>query len=505
MPFKVNVTLSKEALGGSPEQKWEIKASGFACSLLQLLQENEIPIRSNCMGKGQCRQCRVKVISGIAARSIKDELIFSKEELLQGWRLACELRPKVNLSIELPFIYNLKENFEFYRAPVSDWKILVDIGTTGIEVAALDKEGLWSKVTGLNRQIPMGADVITRLDWAIKNGIEKLNQKILDQIFQWTDKINLFQKNNLFLFNKQFFFVGNSAMISFLMNLKIDSLAVYPYQPEQSGNFIHKIEKNYEFFALPLLHGFIGSDLYAEAFWIFQNKGLKTSWMILDVGTNSEILYWDCEKLWLSSAPAGPAFEGATISIGMRAETGAISELIWNNGFWTYKVIGGDLAKGVCGSGLVSWIEQAVSHELINCDGEILSPNAVKITDQLSFLQEDVRAFQLAKSAIQTGMELLISKSLCHPETLFLSGAFGSHLSIDRCQKIGLLPLLPNGSIQPMGNLALQGLTNWVQASKQDKESFHQWIMNSLAPVELAMENDFQDKFIKNMVLREQE
>jgi uncharacterized 2Fe-2S/4Fe-4S cluster protein (DUF4445 family) len=219
----------------------------------------------------------------------------------------------------------------------------------------------------------------------------------------------------------------------------------------------------------------------------------------MDVGTNSEIIFYDGEKIFVASTPAGPAFEGSNISIGMRAEHGAIVHPTFAEGRWKFDVVGNDIPKGICGSALVQAVDEAVAAGISNSDGEILKPELLPFAVDMGLNQDDFREFQLAKSAIRTGLDLVQNESKNSAVRLFLAGAFGEHLPIPASRRLGLLPDLQT---IPLGNASLRGIVDWMKASPETRDEFTKWLYAAKHPIELALSDDFQARFIDNLTLR---
>ena len=497
MPFKVSAKTTDQTV------PFEITAN-TGLTLLEILQNAEIPIKSSCLGKGLCRQCRVKVESGFAPVTENDKKSFAKNLLDQGWRLSCGIRPRVSLEIFFPQSYSFQEKMTVERQPLGPYSFLCDFGTTGVEIAAVDSSGIFAKIHGLNKQVLHGADIMTRLEYSQRNGTEELESIGKTQVLKLVGKLEAEFK---MASEKKIILAGNSAVTSFLGGLDVTELAVSPYQPADFGA-LSFLWDEYHVETLPLMYSFVGGDLFAGLFYLWKslpklNDGTEKEsfvepWAFMDVGTNSEILLWDSEKLWISSTPAGPAFEGSSISIGMRAENGAIVNPRYLNGRWNFSVIGGDLPKGICGSALVQAVYESVGGGQVSADGEMIKPEDMFFTDKLSLSQDDVREFQLAKSAIETGLELLFDEAKIRPKVLYLGGAFGEHLPLKESQAIGLLPAIET---KALGNTCLKGIYEWSRATEAEKLNFQAWLKRVENPLELALSDRFQEVFVNNMNL----
>jgi uncharacterized 2Fe-2S/4Fe-4S cluster protein (DUF4445 family) len=185
----------------------------------------------------------------------------------------------------------------------------------------------------------------------------------------------------------------------------------------------------------------------------------------------------------------------------MRAENGAIIDPRFKEGQWKYSVVGGDAARGICGSALVQAISELVDSGAVHPDGEVKQESALFFSKSLGLSQDDIREFQLAKSAIQTGLELVVCQSTIPPETLYLAGAFGQNLPLEESFRLGLLP---RTRVQTLGNASLSGTILWGEADVSVQEAFQSWLKLVKSPFELALSDRFQEVFVKNMNLREE-
>jgi uncharacterized 2Fe-2S/4Fe-4S cluster protein (DUF4445 family) len=470
-------------------------------TLLEQLQAASVPIKSSCQGKGICRQCRVRVTRGVAPATASDKKAFSESALAEGWRLSCGIRPKLAMDVTFPQIYVFQTDVQWLRSPVSEFSWACDFGTTGVEISAVDRDGEFARAKGLNRQVVRGADIMTRLEFAQNNGTEPLAKIADDQIRKMLEllRAEISRKAPSATEVAEMTIAGNSAVTSFVANLPIEGLAVSPYQPSTLESVTTEIA-GIPTTTLPLLNSFVGGDLFAGIFHLWSTRDdFQEPWILMDVGTNSEIIFYDGEKVFIASTPAGPAFEGSNISIGMRAELGSIVQPKIVDGKWQYDVIGKDIAKGICGSALVQAIDEAVEAGISNADGEILKPEALPFTPDLSLNQDDFREFQLAKSAIRTGLDLVMGESKKPVSRLFLAGAFGEHLPIPASRRLGLLPDLETIAI---GNASLRGVSAWMMADAGERDEFLAWLTRAKRPIELALSDEFQSRFIDNLTLR---
>jgi uncharacterized 2Fe-2S/4Fe-4S cluster protein (DUF4445 family) len=233
------------------------------------------------------------------------------------------------------------------------------------------------------------------------------------------------------------------------------------------------------------LGGFVGSDILAgiAATGLHTRRGLTA---LVDLGTNGEIVVSCDGTLVCASTAAGPAFEGARITQGMRAATGAIAHV---GPDWECRVIGGGSARGICGSGLVDAIAVSLEHGVVAGSGR--AKGGLRLAADVVITQSDVRELQLAKGAIAAGLRILLRRFGAEPEdldALYLAGAFGNYLDVTNAIRIGLLPAIDADRIHPSGNTALRGARAILLNPAAEPTI-------GIEHVELAADGNFSDEF----------
>jgi len=472
--------------------------------LLSTLQNADIPVNAACGGAGSCTKCRVKIKEGFVGITTADRKAFSEIELNAGWRLSCQATPRTNISCLVPDVENLraKPRIVVHKSVVETEKLFFacDLGSTGVVVAISNQKGeALVEAHLLNKQVRYGADVMTRLKVAQDRGVELLHEKVIETLDLCLKELQLSQAA---LFetakkSKKLYCSGNSALVSFLHNWNISELAVFPFQPLHREAFeSHSDKLDLTLYSLPLLGGFVGADTFAGLYYLASLKP-EEPWMLVDIGTNTEIVINNGKgELYFSSAPAGPAFEGGNIVQGMRAESGAISHAQFKNNAWELETIGNDKARGICGSGLIDILFEGVKAGLIQQDGYLPTPK-LELNEEIYLIADDIREFQLAKSATRTACDLLIERAGVTPKTLYLAGTFAQHLNADSIRGIGLLPTEIH--MKAIGNSSLLGTQLYAAASEDEQKHFNNELSKGLKPIELALQNDFQEAFVKNL------
>jgi uncharacterized 2Fe-2S/4Fe-4S cluster protein (DUF4445 family) len=219
--------------------------------------------------------------------------------------------------------------------------------------------------------------------------------------------------------------------------------------------------------------------------------------LLMDLGTNGEIVLGNRDRLLCCSTAAGPAFEGGRISSGMRAATGAISEVRAKDGRLECRVLGGGPARGLCGSGLVDAAAAALELGLIHPNGRLVSgERQIPIADAVALTQQDVRELQLAKGATAAGVDILLARwgaSRDQVDRVYLAGAFGNYMNRSSAQRIGLVRFEPE-QVRPAGNTALLGAKLAL---------FHDGDFGGLRRrvehVALGADPEFHDRYIEGM------
>ena len=303
---------------------------------------------------------------------------------------------------------------------------------------------------------------MSRIEYSMKNMVKEMTEIITEQIEEITD----------FLFKEDADIVitGNTAMLNILAGEDVSSMGIYPYTPPSIFGKTITI-KNREVYILKCISAFAGADLLCGIIASGMNKDKKA--LFIDIGTNGEIaLKYNNEKICTSS-PAGPAFEGAGLTMGMPAKEGAVSKVFAQGINLRYKTVGNKKAQGICGSGIIDFIAELKRYNAIDSFGNIkkeghpfchliksednetriyLSDCEVYITDK------DIRNIQLAKSAISSAVNtLLYNKELKEINTVYIAGNFGNFINIKNACFLNLIPKELEDKVKLIGNAALKG------------------------------------------------
>jgi uncharacterized 2Fe-2S/4Fe-4S cluster protein (DUF4445 family) len=425
-----------------------------------------------CGGIGECSSCRIRLLTGRLPITEEQRVHFTDSELEDGWRLACTCSVDDDLVIELGRLETpvLADNTPFPFKPQDGFGIAVDLGTTTLAAQLVDLRtgNVIAVQTDLNPQAQFGADIMHRISFAISDKNEEiLTSVIRTAIGSLIDRL-LAETRGTVPGIRNIIIAGNTAMQHFFCGIEPHPLSGYPFQPEASSFELFSfpasilrwnISGNPAVRFLPSLGGFVGSDILAGilATNIHTSEAIQC---LIDLGTNGEIVIGNRDKLLCASTAAGPAFEGARISQGMRATTGAIHRVRRIDGSFICEVVGTGEPRGICGSGLVDAVALGLDMGVLNSTGRFSeNHNPWLIHHPVFITQQDIRELQLAKAAIATGIKILtetLGLTIDDITRVYLAGAFGNYITIEQGRRIGLFPFTHN-RIKPAGNTSLLG------------------------------------------------
>ncbi len=464
---------------------------------------------SPCGGQGTCRGCRVKVISGNMPVTDKQREVLLPRELDEGWRLACQCRVTDDISVIVPSSQPvvLADDTIERSVPEEGYGIAADVGTTTLAVQLVDLKS--GKVvglrTGLNPQSSLGADVMSRIEAAVRGSARDLTLNIQNSIASMV--ADLMREHTVGPVElKRILLVGNTVMHHLFCGLPVQPLSQVPFETPNSGlvelptsSLFPFLNDATQVMFLPCMGGFVGSDVLAgiSAVHLLSADGIN---LLVDLGTNGEVVLGHDGEGMCASTAAGPAFEGARISCGMRASDGAIWRVVEENGSLVCDVIGNVEPRGVCGSGLVDAVAAALRLGLIEPSGRIKDGKLLWLAGNIALTQADIRQLQLAKAAVSAGIAVLLDrwcKGTRHVESLFLAGAFGNYINIRSALQIGLFPCTAD-RIMPAGNSALRGARRLLGAGEH-RFSHIANIVSHVKHVPLASDPAFFDHYVEQI------
>ena len=394
-----------------------------------------------------------------------------------------------------------------------------DIGTTTIAGYLLDSEDgrMLAVESRMNPQAQYGADVIMRANYALEHGTDVLSRCIREAVNEMLGVLAGdagISREDIF----QVCIMGNTCMHHLFLGISPASLVHAPYTPAVSerlvlnaGDYGLDVQRKAELIMLPDIAGYVGADTCGCLLALRQDQKDEISLMI-DIGTNGEMVLGNRNRLVTCSTAAGPAFEGAKIECGMRGAAGAVDHVKYENGKWDYTTVGNQPAVGLCGSGLIDLVAGLLDAGMLDENGALSSGQEKQGVFMLVPLeqagnergvyltQKDIGEVQLAKAAIAAGIQMLMKRLGITEEeicSVYIAGAFGNYMDPVSAGKIGLLPAALVKKVKPVGNAAGEGakiaLVNEREMLEMDE------LVGKIDFVELAASGDFQDYFIDEL------
>ena len=440
-----------------------------------------------CGGKGTCEKCKV-AIGGkevLACQTLIDKNLVVLTEKEETEKI---------LTTGLTVSTVPEGKYPYVQA--------FDIGTTTVVAYLMDGHTgeLAATASCKNPQGQYGADVISRIEHVLREGGEVLRDTIRKAMTQLTNElcsragIGADQIGAVSI-------VGNTAMHHLLLGIDPKPLVTPPYMP----NVFEALElKDGLVRILPNIAGFVGGDTVGCMVSTRFDRLEEISLMI-DIGTNGEMVLGNKDRRIACSTAAGPAFEGAKISCGMRGADGAVDHVWLEDGQVKYHVIGDIPPQGLCGSGLLDLAAVLLELEIIDESG-YLEDKEYKLCDNVVLTQKDVREVQLAKAAIRAGIELLaanLGTEVSDIQAVYLAGAFGNYLTPASACRIGMIPPVLLDRIIPIGNAAGEGAK--LCALNREEYLYSQKIAKETEFLELASLPQFQDCYVDALEFSEEE
>src|SRR6266542_3238 len=429
-------------------------------------------------------------------------------------------------------VWQDKEVIEVQAGYVEDsYGAAVDIGSTTVALylCNLRTGEMLAAESEMNPQIVYGEDVMSRIQYSIehKDGLEKLHKAIiatLNKLLKQAAKSAKIKTEEIL----EMVLVGNSTMHHLLLNLHPKDLGLAPFVPT-----IHKymeikarelglqINSSGNIHVLPTIASFVGADTSAMILAEEPHKQ-DENWLLIDVGTNAELILGNRKRLVCTSTPTGPALEGAHVEYGMRAAPGAmervhidektleprykiVAEEEWNQG----------KAKGICGSAIIDAVAELFRVGIVDSRGKfkkgldskrvregengweyvIAWAEETSIGRDIPMTQQDVRQIQLAKAALFTAARTLLKRSgLQSPDKIILAGGFGSYIDKEKAMLIGLIPDCALDKVYAVGNAAGDGAR--IALLNVEKRKEIESVTRKVERFELPTDPEFQNQFM---------
>jgi uncharacterized 2Fe-2S/4Fe-4S cluster protein (DUF4445 family) len=413
----------------------------------------------------------------------------------------------------------------------------VDIGTTTIVAYLCDlyTGEVISAASMMNPQVAYGEDVMSRISYtnskegglqtlqnAVINALDKLARQVCGKAHLKSDQV------------VEMVVVGNSVMLHLFLGLNPQALGAAPYVPAMHTSLeikardlgLRAINSAAYIYTLPMIASFVGADamgvILAEAPYEQDEY-----WLIIDVGTNAELVLGNRKRMIVTSTPTGPAFEGAQIKYGMRAAKGAIERVRIDPHTLTpsFKVIGSDawsdentgempLASGICGTGIIDAVAELYRTGIVRSDGRfanvdspnlrekeagieyiLAEENQTTFGEAIPITQDDIRQIQLAKAPLYVAAKYLLNASgVKRPERVLLAGGFGSIIDPLKAMLLGMVPDMPLDRVYGVGNSAGEGAR--MALLNRDLRRLAMDLMGRIEFIELPVQPEFQERFM---------
>ncbi len=479
-------------------------------TLAEALRRHHAYVSMPCGGRGICGKCAVLVRGALPPVSPREAAALSAATRFAplggyAWRMACLCQMLGDCEVLLPQQDTAPATAGFsspasVQGPSPGLWAAVDLGTTTVSLALYDRPSgaLLSTIHEMNRQSAYGADVLSRIDAADRYGVSLLQACTDDQLSGML-KAACEQAAVSLSRVSQMTVTGNTTMLHLLTGRNPHGIGVAPFTPASLFGESARI-CGIPAYLPRCVSAYVGGDITCGMLATSLCAPGQTR-MLVDVGTNGEMALHADGRLLCCATAAGPAFEGAQISMGMPALKGAIDRVTLADGTLYCRTIGDAKPIGICGSGLISALCHMLAVGAMDETGRLLGGPVFELGDSgIRLTQQDIRQVQLAKAAIAAGIDTLLHEAglpLSAVDVLYLSGGFGSYVNPGEAAQIGLIPAALAATAIPAGNTALSGAAALLFHSALCEESTA--LAQSAKEVPLATNPYFMDRYLERM------
>lgn len=500
----------KVVIDGVEPQKEYTLVSQEPISFVDVMEQLGLNFYRPCGGAVKCMSCAIRFVYGAPEMTSFDERALDFSEMRNGWRLGCKCLVTRDCKIQVPSklvgeITGVVSPDVDESIPIEsreDIAIAVDIGTTTIATAVVEISTgkILRQRNCTNSQLKFGSDVMSRVKAAMEgHGVELKNCVINDLVAVGQEVLGYNFLTHRIVFS------ANTVMTHLFLGYTVDGMAAYPFVP-YTLDAVKFVEKRRNIFFMPGISAFVGGDIVSGLYYLrvqAEKRGeTQDKFLLVDLGTNAEIVLFDGEKYWCSSASAGPALEGAGLSCGVAAVRGAINHVSINNEKCSYTTLGGAPPVGLCGSGVIDVVHELHRNALID-DGGLLvekySTTGYPLSSNVRITGEDIQQVLLAKSAIYSAIKVIMLRSGVEAKDikhLYVSGGLGATVSVWASAGIGLFPDGLISRFEAVGNTSLRGAIEYI---KNSDEAVLEDIRNNSQVVILNEAPEFEKLFLDNL------
>jgi uncharacterized 2Fe-2S/4Fe-4S cluster protein (DUF4445 family) len=489
-------------------------------SLFDYAERLGVRIPTSCNKQGKCRECIVEVTEGEECLTPRGD----RERHLKGaFRLSCRAEIVREGTIKCHTMrrgrMQIERSGDAVRSPApgprppapASYGLAADIGTTTVVLRLHDLATgvLLADAAFENPQRFGGSEIMSRIQYDTEHPGRLLFRTLAGYMAHAIEDFPVDPRAI-----REVVIVGNSTMRDLFFRQNVWPIGQSPYrsiteleveQGKRTGTALETtgvrsllpIDPQAHVYGAPIVSGHVGADAAAcmLAIDLAHEERLVA---IMDIGTNTELILGNRDRILAASCPAGPAFEGGTISCGMPALDGAIEDVaIDEGGAFRLGVIGGGAPEGICGSGLVDLLSELLRTGRMNALGRFENTQRIDLAPGVYFLESDVNELAQAKGANAAGLRVVAERygvSFDDIEVFYLAGGFGRHLKIEAAQRIGLIPSMDPARIVQAGNAAIEGASIALRSPEKRREL--EDLVRRVEHCRLETHPDFFDFFV---------
>lgn len=514
-------------------------------NLMEVLQDGGVYIEAECGGQGTCETCVAAIIDGgckVNGKVVDEGVIKTcQAEICADLKIRItDLQSQISGKDYSTEIGQTALNISYELSPLSssdtlnivkngfNYGIACDVGTTSIamHLVNLPSGKIIDTVSDYNGQIRYGADVISRIIYSGKLGkLQELQNAVLKTINSLIERLKV--KHHLHSWNiVSGVFSGNTTMAHMFLGIDPQNIRISPYEPpmkffplKTAAEVGIHIEPQAPVYISPCVGSYVGGDITAGVSVVKLMEKEGGNCLLIDVGTNGELVLIGEGWMIGCACSAGPAFEGAGISCGMRAAEGSIESITLNadNGNVDFSVMGEGKPKGICGSGLIELTAELFLKGIIGRDGKftesVFSPRIIggrnkKLilysgnNNEISISEQDIDNIIRAKGAIFSATLLLLRMLDLNIEQIgrfYIAGGFGRNLNIEAAISIGMFPDIDRNRYKYIGNSSLHG--TYLALLYKEHRDFIDNIAKSMTYIDLSSEPKYMDEYIAALFL----
>ena len=515
-------------------------------TVFDLAERLDVRVPTSCNKNGKCRECLVEVVKGM---DLLTPRAAEEDHLTGNFRLSCRAhvvegetgtiechtmrRGAMRVeheAMDLPVRDGMKPLFdpcvtrdgdrilldgeEIAQSAAPIHGLAIDIGTTTcvVRLHNLENGEIVATSSFENPQRFGGTDVMARIRYDTDNKGKLLQRTLLGYLNHTIEALPV-DPQTIY----EIVVAGNSTMRDMFFGLNVYTIGQRPYRSivqhemdegKRKDSTLSVTAKSLRLpvhpkarvYSLPLLHGHIGADAAACLLAIDLMHEDRTV-ALMDIGTNTELLLGNKDRIYVSSCPAGPAFEGGAIACGMPGLQGAIEKIkLDDKGKAEFSVIGEEAPQGICGSGMIDLLSELLRTEKMDQFGRYEDGSdkfVIAPEDNIYLAESDINELAQAKGANVAGMQILLARygiTFDDLDVFYIAGGFGRHINTDAARAIGLIPDLPPEKVVKVGNAAIEGVS-MALLSRTRREQLEKAALNT-THVELETDPNFFDYFV---------